>query len=268
MRHINTVAFALSCLFAVACGSDPGAEYQVDSEEELGQIEQPYIYLDSATRQWGTQTGPDQLSCNKTSTGQTCTFAQFKKIELARPNAWTTSQKNTLSLLASALQSRFTGWTFTVADSSAAPAAGFVRLLFASGAVAGSLSSTVNGYRTVNFFSPVSLTEGQQAGLAAPVGNYQRHGSCSATIDFADIEAKGATSSEDLKIQDHIIGNAIMVCMGVGTRNDTPLTLSQRTLNPSSTMSAGSAGEVCRASISETTDMADISRQTASACAD
>jgi hypothetical protein len=267
MKLSSKAAFAALAAMALACGaaSEPGDEAL--EEGAIGTIEQPYIYLDSATKQWGSQTGANRLACNKTSSSQVCSFARHKCIELARnPASFTTTENSVLAGLRLELDNEYPNWTFTLVDSAAAPAANCVRLLYQKGAVSGTLSSNIDGYRSVTFVSPVSLTEGQHPGLAAPVGNYQRHGSCIATIDATDVNNKGANAAEDERLMDHAMGSSAIVCMGVGMRDDAAGTLSQRPINVGVFLDGASNAEACRADIGDTADQNDISRQTASSC--
>jgi hypothetical protein len=267
-------AFLLSLILA-ACGAP--LEHEDDSFElsesvELGQLEEEIIYLDSATKQWGTQTGSDRRSCNKTSTGQVCTLAKFKAIEIARnPSAWTDTEDDQLSLVVFELNSDYgsAGWTFTFVDSANPPAANVVRLLVSRDTTGGGNNGTdIKNYRTINFHSPVSMTEGQHPGLATPVGNYQHHGSCSTSLFITRINAKGANTNEDLRLLDHTLGNAAVVCMGLGTQSSGSYAFRRSVINLTGFAPAATGGDSCRASVSEFNDLADISRQTASSCAD
>lgn len=269
-RIIALLSFG--ALFACGSVSDDGLfDEASDGGEELGTVEQPVIYLNGANTQWGAQTGSDRRACNKTSAGQACSIAKFKKIEVARnPASWTAEQNDQLSLVVFELNQEYgaSGWTFLFTDSAAAPPADGVRLLVQKNTSGGGNNGNdIKNYRDFSLFSPVQMTEGQQAGLAAPVGNYQHHGACSTNVFQVRIEAKTTNTNQRLRLLDHAVGNAAVVCMGVGTRADAANSYSQSPINLSTFINGSTAGERCRANVGEMNDLADISRQTASVCA-
>ncbi len=282
IKFNSRLYFVLALISSVACSSPVDEAFDMaqaledgaalDEDGEFAQLEQPVVALNSTTRQWGTQTGSDRRSCDKTSGGQVCTLAKFKKIELARtPGSWTSAQDSQLSTVAFKLNSAYapSGWNFTFVNSSSTPAADAVRLLISkSTSGGGNNGNSIKNYRTIDFHSPVAMTEGQQSGLGTPVGQYQHHGSCSTTVFQTRIETKTATANEELRMLDHAVGNAAVACMGVGTRADAPSSYSQEPIFLTGFVSAARPGEVCRANIGDMSDLADFSVQTASVCAD
>ncbi len=279
---IRNIAALLAVSTLFACGSPDMAGIDADrlqevqderdgvTEGELGTAQQAVVALNSTTKQWGTQTGADRRSCNKTSAGQVCTLSKFKSIEIARtPSSWTTEQNDQFSLVVFELNQDYgpSGWTFTFVDAANAPAAGVVRLLVGKDTTGGGNNGTdLSNYRTINFFSPVQMTEGQGGGL--PVGQYQHHGSCSTSLFINRINSKGANANEDLRLLDHALGNAAVACMGLGTQSGGSRAYRRTTIDLTSFATAATGGDACRASVSEFNDLADFSIQTASACAD
>lgn len=274
---MTKIASVLAFALCFACGASPedieleAANDALDrGASELGQAAQPVIALNSTTKQWGTQTGADRRSCNKTSTGQVCTLSKFKSIEVARtPGDWTFEQDDQMSLTVFELNNDYgpAGWTFTYVDAANLPASGVVRLLVGKNTTGGGNNGTdLSNYRTINFFSPVQMTEGQGGG--SPVGQYQHHGSCSTSLFINRINAKGATTNEDLRLLDHALGNAAVACMGLGTQSGGSYAFRRTAINLTTFAPGSVGGDVCRATVSEFSDLADFSIQTASSCAD
>lgn len=262
---IRTVIALVSAL-AFACGG-----YAAEDDTELGQSEQAVIALTGATRQPGAQTGGSRLSCNKTSSGQVCSIARAKSIEIARnPSAFSSAQNTVLGLVRAGLAGRYSDWTFTLVDSANPPGSGVVRIIVdKSTSGGGDNGNNVSNYRSNPArFSVNGMTNGQQSGLGSFVGQYQNHGACSTSIFTTRIDNKTSNTTQRLNLFRHAVGNAIAICMGLGTRNDTPGYVTQNTLNLGSALGFGSAGDACRMNWSEMNDLADISRQTASACPD
>jgi hypothetical protein len=260
MRSLGLAAFA-AC--ALACG---GYGAEPESEESLGTAEMPYIALNSPTKQFGTQTGKPNRSCNKTSSGQTCSIPRFKKLQIVRDDTgtWTTSQRVNMQTVTSALAAAHTGWTFSIVSYTAPADPNAVRVFVTNQAVSGTSGSNVDLYRDLVFGGTTQLTEGQGGGL--PVGNYQSHASCDLKLDRNKITGKGANSTEDARLFSHAFGNGIVGCMGVGTNDSANDKVSQRPIDLTKFLDAATTGEVCRASYGDLSDTADFSIQTASAC--
>lgn len=258
---MKSAAIALAAALTFACG----ASVEDGSDIELESIDQPYIALNSASKQWGARTGGDHLACDKVTSGQVCSFAKFKTIELARPNSWDTGAKQRLDGCRSGLASAYgaAGWTFNVVDSASTPGSNVVRVLYQNAAVSGSLTNNIKNYASVSFVSPTALTEGLNGGT--PAGQYQTHGSCIANIDFTDIFNKSANSGEDDRLFDHAFCHAAALCMGVGARTDSANTVARQAINLTSFLPAGTSAEVCRSNYG-TNNTTDFSVQTLSAC--
>lgn len=256
MRFIMTI---LAVAGLVACG---------EAASDLGAFEQPYVGLPGANTQFGTcRNCPTQRPCNRTSNTQLCTFAKTKHIQLRRnPSLFSDGENSVFVGVKDAANAAFAvaGWTFTLVDTAAPTPSTATGLLFSPGYVSDSLTADIVNFRSVGFNSPVSLTEGQGGGM--PAGAYERHGSCAATLDLELIDAFTSTGQQYGRVLDNAIGNALVTCMGLGTRNDAPNTWSQRTVLMNSVRTPANVSEKCRASISDTADQADYSHAP-SACA-
>lgn len=260
MKHLITLA-----LLAAACGAPP--EY-LDAaginDAELGSTAQPYISLNGQTTQWGTRQSLTHFpACNKTSTTQNCTFAKFKKIEIAYNTAnFTASQRILIDGVRSGLQAAYPGWTFTTARSSDTPALDAVRLFVSLADVPTDGFGDIADFRDVQFTSSVSLSEGANGGF--PVGIYRTHGACPAQLDLAAIQERGANATERNRLLQHALGSAAIVCMGVGTRSGGGA-VSQRELALGQDLAYATPGEACRANYA-TNNTTDFSTVTQSAC--
>ncbi len=279
MKHIVQKLLALAflaCSSPVDEASDMAEALEAGAplveDEDLAQLEQPVLALNSTTKQWGSQTGASFASCNKTSSGQVCTLAKFKAIEVAyNPSNWTSDEIDQMSLVVLDMNTRYggAGWLFTFVDSATSPGANKVRLLVShSNNTGGTNGNDLSNYRTMAFHSPAAMTEGQQAGMSAPVGQYQNHGSCSTTLYRVRIQNKGANSNEDMRLLDHALGNAVVICMGLGTTSGGAYAYRRTAINLTTFAPADTGGDLCRANIGDMTDLADFSVQPASICAD
>lgn len=258
---MNKLAFVGALLLACS-----GQDLEVD--EEIGQEEQEFIALNSPTKQFGSQTGKPNRSCNKTSSGQVCSIPRFKKLQIVRDDTgtWTTTQRVNMQTVTNAFAGLHGpgGWSFSIVNFAAPADPTAVRVFVTNQAVSGASGSNVDLYRDVAFGSTTQLTEGQGGGF--PVGSYQSHSTCDLRLDRNKITGKGATDLEDGRLFSHAFGNGLDACMGVGTNTAVNSMVSQRPIDLTKFLDAGTSGEACRANFGDLTDTADFSIQTASAC--
>lgn len=267
-------ASILALAFTFACGAPAdyldaaGIDDEGDAGGELGTAEQAYISLNGQAKQWGTKTGASNRSCDKTSTGQVCTFSKFKTIDVARsPAQWTAEQNDQLSLMVFELNQEYggaNGWQFLFSDSAVNPPASAVRIIIQNNSGGGGNNGNdVLNYNSVQFVSPTQLTEGLNGGAVA--GNYQTHGSCIAQVFTSRINTKTTNANQRLRLLDHAAGNTVVRCMGVGTDANAINSYSQSPINLSSFLNGATTGEKCRANFS-VNNTTDYSRVTQSAC--
>jgi hypothetical protein len=261
--------YGAACLLGLASAWLSGCgDYDGQPGDEIGTVEQPYQSKVQTNFQWGATTASARLACNKTSSGQVCTIpsargGSFYVLDLSSSNR--TIVRNVFSSINSAVGS--TPWLeeIDVAD----------RLLstvvFASGAVSGSLSSNIDGYSSLSLFHEFDLTEGVVAG--DPVGSYKAHDNVNGggpfpdtiTIDFADCDAKfPGDATAQLQCKRHAIGHAVLAHMGLGSRTDSAggvgSTWQRRTLAAAGTvLSALNSGGVCLYNSANYTNNGDYS---------
>lgn len=252
----------LLALSAACSGSDEEPE----AYEELDELEQEFIALNSANKQFGSQTGSPHRSANKTSTGQVVSIPRFKKIQVVRDDTgtWTEVQRVNMQSVVGALDAKYTDWDFSIVNYTAPADPNAVRVFVTNQTVSGSAGSNIDLYSDIAFGGTVQLTEGQNGGL--PKGQYQSHASCDLKIDRDKTMGKGSTTLEDGRMMHHVFGNGIVVCMGVGTNDTANGQYSQRPIDLTQFLGAGTNGEACRASVA-INNTTDFSIQTASACA-
>lgn len=122
------------------------------------------------------------------------------------------------------------------------------RLAINNGTVAGASDSVIEHYASF-----VCQTEGTALTESLP-GIYVRWTSCTATIDLAKINAKGATGVEDTNLLRHALLHVMNLAVGNGTqlldgtvgtaRNITPLNAAKKAYTP---------GEECRTNLYQAT---------------
>lgn len=209
---------ALALLGLVACQGDLYTEDPNDADE-LGQIEQAYAASNSPTFQFGTRTGPSGLACDKTTTGQVCSIIKGATGTSAAKNvAWrftpvhgfTAVEMITIQSAISGLDAALSKWTFSEV-SGGAPAIQIGK----AGVGGASTSNNIDAFRQVNWFLPVSLTEGL-------TGSYQA-ASVIISIDMADITTRGTAAggaSFVNRLLFHAAANSFEAAIGLGTRDD------------------------------------------------
>lgn len=262
---LKQAAFFVGVL--VACGAAPEG-YE---GTEIGSVKQPVVYLNSASKQWGTSKTGLHAACNKTDANQVCTFAREKWIEIVvDADLWTSGQLNVFDEVLTELRQEYgpSGWVFDLVDIGSTNAAA-TQLYIGQTATVGSgydINSVFSYSPGIAFNVPTSMTEGGQAGMAAPVGQYQTHQSCTGFVYTGRINARTSNATERLNLFDHVIGSLVIRCMGVGMRADSANSWSRYPISLGGLLNGATAGEKCRANISDMGDLADISRQTLSSC--
>lgn len=265
--NMRFLALALA-LLAAACGA-PGYEEPLDGEfndePELAQLEQRYGAKETATLQFGTN--PSGNRCNKTSSGQSCSFLRTKPtvkvcIDYTLPTAL-----GGLSFLEgayasnglAALDNAAPSYTFDYSspDSGlgcATTGIGGNHLIVRNGTLSGSSSSNnKNDFARPVFSDTTNLSE--QTGV---VGNYTSAGNCIITYDAAKCRAKGATNAADERYCTNAVAFAAAGCLGIGGQQASQATTRITALTPmSDTQFANtlSAAELCQmTSLSLTND--------------
>lgn len=245
--------FALLMLAACA-GTDAGTEPENGDEiygSIVGELKQEFRGKETATTQFGTQTGTQRNRCDKTSSGQVCAIPPKKTlnycIENIQGSNWPGSTLNQVSTRIEAFDA---GSDFTLNPHSAFgnfcssltnPVMDIIVYSRPVGS-SGTGSSNVKDYGTSVFGTLSSLTEG-----SGVVGSYVSWQWCEMGIDVTDILNKGANSSEDANGIDHAASKSLTECLGLGGRSVGTINRATRTtFSPGSIATALSSAESCQ----------------------
>lgn len=235
MTKIFTKLFALLFPLALACGGVDNGELFDDAElgdggDELGQVEQAYGAKESATTQFGTQAAG--MRCNKTSTGQVCSFLRAKptvrvcvdhtldEIPVGAPNPLTSLESAWAGAAAARVDAATSSYSFDYMYSDAGfgcatTGASGNHIVIRNAALAGpSSSNNVNDFAKPVFSDTTGLSEG-----SGVVGSYQSAGNCIVHFDAEKCAAKGLSSAEDERFCANAAGFAIAGCLGMGGQN-------------------------------------------------
>jgi hypothetical protein len=264
---------AIALFSAVACGPDSDASPEFDrySDAELqtegdafddealalGTLEQGYNAPVTLNTQFGTQTGSSRQKCNRTSSGQVCSFLRTRQpnicLETFGPNGFSAQDAVYAQTGAIRVDSGLSGYAFQwlPAIDTFGCVWGNEHIIIKAASVgqSGTGNSNAHNYSTSAFSDINQLTENPLPGEAPVVGSYQSHGECVAYVDVFDLKAKGTTAAEDQRLIENAAAWAVAGCLGVGgsSQISSSTRITKSLLNGNLTNTVFSAGEQCQA---------------------
>src|SRR5688572_16252724 len=216
-------------------------------EVGLGTARQAMGAKETADYQFGVGSGSTRLQCSVSNTFQTCSVPNTRTatffIDPAGFGPPGTSYNDEMFKYVDQLRAQLTPeWTITeVFVDSPEPT-----WHFKNAACSGSFTSnSIAAFSCLSLDdSGTSVTEG--TGVA---GQYRVHTDCDAFIDMDDINARGLTGLEELRLLRHATGHVSLGCLGLGGRQDTGANAfaSRMLVDVNFSPAVISTGERCRA---------------------
>lgn len=219
----------------------------------LGQTSQAFTARTSPAFQLGTQTGPDQLRCNKTSSGQSCRIPASKAMtycfnrNTGLPNGFNATRSTEIQGRINGFVDVGAGWTWTQAmedlfTGNCLNQPHNIQILSTTNScgASGTGSNNIKDYGCKVGSSVTNLTEG-----SGVVGSYASEGACSVRVDLPDIELKFATATQRSRAFKHAVGHGIAACLGIGGRSTIELVNSRIDMNVAAEQAVLSEGERC-----------------------
>jgi hypothetical protein len=245
---MNTITKLLSTsLLAIACGAPDFEPEDQGQGQDLGTAEQGMSAKASQNFQFGVASGDARFQCDRTNTLQVCSVPSTRNFTFfidpagfGPPGSGFNDEiYKYVDQLADQLAPE---WTFTEVFSATPEPT----MIFNNSPCSGASSSvSIAAFSCMGLDNLTSsVTEG--SGI---VGSYRVHSDCNINIDMDDINQRGETTIEELRLLRHATGHATLACIGLGGRTDSGANAfaSRMLVDVNFSPATISTGERCRA---------------------